>query len=602
MPLYEYYGNAENKVTLPPELTSKAVVGTDRVVREIARVAREKGTVAIDGWYGVNFDALQAALQKELGNGAVFLHSAEMYRDAEDIAKYQAKYVTEDPSFGWVNTEGMLQDLMEPARVAQALERLRKAAKEGKTAVIYGPGAAVAELDGALGAVFYADFTMQPMLWQMWGGQLVPFGRREPAGDYAWKKYYYNDFYLLYRQKKAVFQKMDFYIDAVREEELKMLPVDTYQAMVDEAVRQPVKQVKILQPGPWGAYRYRDLWQVEGLECNAWNELAGIELSVLIDLGLEKPVNIPSQNLMQRPVQMVGEYVHRTYPDLLPLQVWLDDGYFPEPVSWERSSMPIHNHPSTQYVNRHFNEPLGRYETYYIVESYKGSSTWMGYKETADLEEWERLCRESENKKVIPNWEDFIKRWDTNVGDLFHIPPGTTHGHGGNQMILEMDTGPSVAGTEYSFFTYDFARNTWDDQKKTMTAKPMRMHLDHSFANQKWIRETRAKEFHRARPIAIAGDGKFRKDQYTTIPEQPFHIERIFLEERAENDTEGRFMHIVTLTEGRRVTIRSLDDPRRSTTIERLQACIIPAGMGRHEYVNEDGSHAMVVIIRLKKG
>ena len=39
----------------------------------------------------------------------------------------------------------------------------------------------------------------------------------------------------------------------------------------------------------------------------------------------------------------------------------------------------------------------------------------MGYKEDADLEEWERLCRDSNNLKVIPNWEDFIKRWDTNV-------------------------------------------------------------------------------------------------------------------------------------------------------------------------------------------
>ena len=90
---------------------------------------------------------------------------------------------------------------------------------------------------------------------------------------------------------------------------------------------------------------------------------------------------------MQRPLELVGEYVHKTFPELFPLQVWLDDGYFPEPVPWERSSMPIHNHPSTQYVQRHFNEPLGRYETYYIVESYKGSSTWMGYKEDADLEE-----------------------------------------------------------------------------------------------------------------------------------------------------------------------------------------------------------------------
>jgi len=395
---------------------------------------------------------------------------------------------------------------------------------------------------------------------------------------------------------------MDFYIEAVDKNNLKLIGSGTYNILIDELVKHPIKQVKITQPGPWGAYRYKDLWDIPGLECNAWNELAGIELSVLIDVGFGDLINIPAQNFMQRPVQMVGEYIHSTYPDLMPLQVWLDDGYFPEQVPFERSSMPIHNHPGSQYVKRHFNEPLGRYETYYIVESYKGSSTWMGYKEDADLEEWERLCRESDNLIEIPNWQDFIKRWDTNVGDLFLIPPGTTHGHGGNQMILEMDTGPSVAGTEYSFFTYDFARSTWDDNKKEMTGKPMRMHLEHSFDNQKWIRETRVKETHRAKPLTVEGNGKFRKDQYSTIKEMPFHIERIFFEDKAENNTEGKFMHIVTLTEGKKVTIRSISNPEYATTIERLQACVIPAGFGKHEYINEDGSHAMVVIIRMKKG
>ena len=81
----------------------------------------------------------------------------------------------------------------------------------------------------------------------------------------------------------------------------------------------------------------------------------------------------------------------------------------------------------------------------------------------------------------------------------------------------------------------------------------------------------------------------------------PFHIERIFFEQRAENDTEGKYMHIVTLTQGKNVTIRSIDNPEYSTTIERLQACIIPAGFGKHEYINEDGTHALVVLIRLKK-
>lgn len=395
---------------------------------------------------------------------------------------------------------------------------------------------------------------------------------------------------------------MDYYIDAVHSDSLKMMGAEAYNQIIDAVVSQPIKQVKILQPGPWGAYRYKDLWEVEGLECNAWNELAGIELSVLVDVGLEENINMPAQNIMQRPVQVVGEYVNNTYPDLMPLQVWLDDGYFKEEVPIERAAMPIHDHPSTKYVKEHFNEPLGRYETYYIVESYKGSATLMGYKETADLEEWEKLCCESQNQKKIENWQDYVCKWDTNPGDLFLIPPGTSHGHGGNQMILEMDTGPSVAGTEYSFFTFDYARNTWDDDTKTMTAKPMRMHTKHSFQNNKWIRENRVKDTHRARPIALEGDGKYRKDQYTTIPEMPFHIERIYFEKEAVNDTEGKYMQMVTLVEGERVTIRSKKNPELQTTIDRYQACIIPAGFGEHEYVNECGGQAMVVLIRLKKG
>lgn len=599
MPLYEYAKNAENHVDLKGK-QSRAVIGTNQVVRTLAELC-QKGPVAADGWYGVDWKVFRHEMEQACP-GLLCVHAYSVYQSQEKIAAYQKRYETDDPSFGWVNSDGSLEDLIDQEKVQALTEKIRQAREEGRAILVYGPGAAVRPLLDEYETLVYLDFTMQPMLWKMWGGTLEPFASIEPVKDYSWKKYYYNDFYLLYRQKKALFSRMDWYVDAVHADCLKMLPADVYQEMIDELVKGPVKQVKILQPGPWGAYRYRDLWKVEGLECNAWNELAGIELSILVDIGRENMVNIPAQNIMQRPVQMVGKYIHETYPDLMPLQVWLDDGYFPEEQPLERVCMPVHDHPSTAYVKEHFNEPLGRYETYYIVESYKGSATLMGYKESADLEEWERLCRESENKKVIPNWQDYVAKWDTNVGDLFLIPPGTSHGHGGNQMILEMDTGPSVAGTEYSFFTYDFARHTWDDETKTMTAPPMKMHLKHSFDNQKWVRENRVQAYHRARPITVDGNGKFRKDRYTTLPEQPFHIERLFFEHRVENDTEGKYMQIVTLTEGSRVTIRSLEHPEYSTTIERLQACILPAGLGKHEYINEDGTHAMVVLIRMKRG
>ena len=611
MPLYEYRRNAANSIAVPDGVRDKIVSGTQAVLAQIVQLAREASKLrgvsafAIDGWYGVDWAGLVAGLREAAAAhdlGLEIFSTAALYLPAVDIDRYRRPFVTEDPSFGRVNSEGRLEDILDQAEIAKLQLQLtqRPRSRQPTALAVVGPGATVQDLSDLYDLRFYADFTMQPLLWQMWERQLMAFGRDEPAPHYLWKEYYYCDFYLLFRQKKAAFARMDYYIEAVDARQLKLIPVVEYNLIIDELVRGPIKQVKIAQPGPWGSYRFKDIYDdIPGLDNMAWNELAGIELSILIDVGRGPVINIPCQNIMQRPVQIVGEYVHQQFPDLLPLQVWLDDGYFKERVAYERASMPIHNHPGTEYVKRHFNEPLGRYETYYIVEAYEDAGTMMGFKESADLEKYEQLCRESGNRKAF-DWQQFIRRWPTNVGDLFLIPPGTEHGHGGHQMILEMDTGPSVAGTEYSFFTYDFARPTWDDEAKSMTAAPMKMHLDHSFQNNKWRREDYVEKYLRARPIVVRGDGDTRMDRYTTLSEMPFEIERFVFSKPMAHSTQGRFLQIPTLTVGKTVVIRSTRNPERQTTLEFLQACLIPAGFGEYEFVSPDGSQCTVVMIRLK--
>ena len=380
------------------------------------------------------------------------------------------------------------------------------------------------------------------------------------------------------------------------------MPRATYDEIVRTMLKYPVKEVEIYQPGPWGAYRYKDFWDIKGLECNAWNELAGPELSILIDVGAEAMVNMPFVNLMQYADELVGPYLNKTYPHLFPLDAWLDDGYFPEKTPAERTSMPIHTHPSTDYVKKHFNEPIGRYETYYIAEAYEGANTWMGFYNDADLEEWERKCRDSNNLKVIEDWKDYVCNWESNVGDLYLIPPGTDHGHGGNQMVLELDTCPSIAGTEYSFFSYDFARNSWDDNTKTMTGKPLKMHLDHSFNCSKFRREDYVDKKLRAKPSVIKWTKDYYLDRYSSVPEMPFEIERLHYYNRAEYDTQGKFCHLLTLTVGKKAKIYSKANPELCTEINLFQAAVIPAGFG--EYVIEssgDGANT-ATLVRWKKG
>lgn len=169
-------------------------------------------------------------------------------------------------------------------------------------------------------------------------------------------------------------------------------------------------------------------------------------------------------------------------------------------------------------------------------------------------------------------------------------------------MVLEMDTCPSIAGTEYSFFTYDFARGSWDDDTKTMTGKPLKMHLDHSFNNDKFRMASWVKDNLLAKPKVIKWTGEYSIDQYATLPEMPFHIERVHFYNRGENHTKGKFMYIVTLTMGERVKIRSKSNPKFETEIDLFQSAVIPASFGEYEFINIKGGFCTIVQIRWKRG
>ena len=596
MPLYEGRHNAENIIKIPEKDNKAIICTTEKTIDKLVKIVEEaKGAVSFDGWYGVEYSKVVNALKKK-GVKADFINVNTLFLPKGKLKEYKQPFITDDPGFGYCNMDGRIIDLLDKAKVSAIKKKLKKGT------ILFGSGSAIPELADCFDKIVYFDKTRQPMLWQMWDGNLCPFGQDKPQKDYDWKEYYYCDYYLLHFQKHYVFNKMDYYVEAVSFDDMKIMPKKSYDALIKTVLKYPVKEVEIYQPGPWGAYRYKDFWNIEGLECNAWNELAGPELSILIDSGAEEMINVPFENLMQYPNDLVGPYLNENYPHLFPMDAWLDDGYFPKKTPAERISMPIHTHPSTDYVKKHFNEPIGRYETYYIAEAYEGANTWMGFFNDADLEEWERKCRESDNLKEIKDWKDYVCNWESREGDLYLIPPGTDHGHGGNQMVLELDTCPSIAGTEYSFFTYDFARHSWDDEKKTMTGKPLKMHMDHSFNCSKFRREDYVEKKLRAKPSVVKWTKQYWIDRYSSVPEMPFEIERIHYYDHGEYSTEGKFCHIATLTVGKKAKIYSKAHPERCTEINLFQAAVIPASFG--DYVIESSGEGAntITLVRWKKG
>lgn len=613
--LYEYSVNAENKIVVDQETQDNVFVGTGICDEKIISLCKEifensdRCIFGFDGNYCVEWDKIIAQISdaaKKENFTLRTIHINRVFKDKDFIREYKRPNLEYDQSLGWENQDGLIQDIMDMDAVAALKAELAeiKAQKGGKEIVIvYAPGACVKELFDAYDYKFYFDMTKDPIMWNMWDNTLVPFGYEEPDPNYYWKELYYVDFHLLDNQKWFMLDNMDFYVEAVNPEELTLISKKAYITIINRVLDYPVKQVKIFMPGAWGAYRFKQLWDVPGLSNSAWNTIASPKLDMIIDIG-KKQIRLPSVNLLQRGDRFVGNYWDTEVPKWWPLLVAIDDGYFEDPdVPMERTAMPQHNHPSTEYVRRTFNEQFGRYETYYILEAYENSATVMGFKDDANLDEWQEKCfKAAENKDYIPDWRNYVKVWPTAPGDLFLIPPGTTHGHGGRQMVLEMDTNVNTTTCEYSFFMHDFGRHTWDDNTKTMTAKPSNIQARHGFNIDRARRESWVKDHLRARPAVMKWTPDYFIEQFSTLPEMPFHIERITFNELAEYSTEGKYLHAITLEIGKNITIRSKKDPSLQTTIDYLQAANIPADFGDYELINNHEGQCRVMLIRMKKG
>lgn len=618
MPLYEYDTNADNMLAIDESANDRILVGTDNVIANLTSIIQQHhartstaAILALDGNYGVQWDALLTRLSEAAERAGLVLepiHINTVFKSQEEIDAYKAPFITNDPSFGYENSTGRIQHIMDMEKVNALRAKLEKA-RECRTStlsavVVFGSGAAIEELNGVYDYRCFFEMTVAPIMQHLWAGTLVPFGNYKPRKDYTWKELYYVDFNLLANHKWYLLEHMDFFVDAVDLERLTLIPKKEYDLLITTLLKNPIKQIRVFMPGPWGGYRFKDVWEVEGLANSAWNNIASPKLDLRLDIGKGKKIRLPSINLLQYGDKLVGSFWDKEVPKWWPIIAAIDDGYFPdETTPLERTSMPSHSHPPTDYVRRKFNEQFGRYETYYIVEAYENAATIMGFRDDADLEEWERKCREADkNKAIIPDWKEYVKIWNTSVGDLFLIPPGTTHGHGGRQMVLELDTTVNTSTCEYSFFMHDYGRNSWDDNSQAMTGKPMKLHCEHGFNVEKWRREKWVAENLRAKPKVVKWTQEYCMEQYSTLPEMPFHIERFHFTKRAENDTMGRWMQIVTLTVGSSVTIRSIENPEFQTTIEWLQAAVIPASYGAYEFVNNNEGQCTVVQIRMKKG
>lgn len=615
---YSTWQNSINRVDISPEAASEVRVGSaiavtlaDMVTEHYHRTGLPC-TVALDGYFGAEWGPLVSELVQQLharGLTAETIDTRELYQPRAWMEKLIERYTESDPTLGMACTDKRLEELLDPRLVKEAEKKIKrlKRQKTDKLAAIlcHGIGAASRGLYSVYDQICFYDVGRVAVTMRKFAQTLREPYLKEPA-EVSWKKEMYFYYHILDKYRQELMPKMTYYIDGNDAKQPKLIPRSVYDQITRALSEQPLKFRRFMQPGNWGGLHHSRYFNLPELKNCAWDTtFYGPKNTLMIDIGIGDYLEIPFLNIQnQYSEQVVGPYLTRKFPGLLPMIACIDDGYFPRPVHHERSNMPIHLHPDGRYARKQFNERLGRYETYYIVEAYENANTMLGLRQNADAEDFKQKILDADNNKIKFDWTQYVKTWPSSAGDLYLIPAGTIHGTGGHQMILEMDTCPSNTGTEYSFFLYDFLRPSWDDDKKDFCAPPVKLQIKHGFNQARWYRrEDWVREHLLAKPRILRQGDDWSEDQYSSYGPMPFHVGRLHFKREITADTEGRFCHLVVLTKGDRVLIQSKQHPERQIMLDWIQFALIPAGFG--EYVCRNigtSADCTIVVQRWKRG
>lgn len=607
MPWYTAEDNAINLLRLDasetdlirtdPSATCRQIA--DQLVADLERTERSV-VLAIDGFKGARFgpalDLIEEALRAR-GIACRRINVNSLFRTRSELTSSLVEYERpDDPSFGRV-FYGEMPDLMNAAAVADCiadLQDLKARAGTREVVLLHGPGATAGTLAGACDRVAYIDVTREQLIIRCEGNVVPPLGSDEPDG-FPWKRIYYVEYPVLNRHKKKTLRILDWYIDDNGPVLGRCVPADIYHRMIAELARMPVSFKVFYMPGTFGGTEFGKRFGVKRLPNTSWDyEISVGDNHMLVDPGNGFILDVPFYNLIwEQPIEVLGVYSSRTYPDHFPIAIYMQDGNMGdgtlppgERADYKRTHMPHHLHPDTAYCREHFGEPIGRYETYYIVRADEGACTMHGFQDDADIDEYIEKVREAARTKQEFDWRKYIYEHPSKTGELHQLPPGTVHGTGGRQIILEIDTNPSRESTEYSFYLHDYCRSNFNYAKNDFTGAPAKLQIDHSLAMMRRNRRQGfMSKFLRPAPVCIRSGEDWREMSFPMYYNMPYQVNRLEFTTTCEDKTDGLF-HCLALTKGTRALVRSKRDPLRSVVLEDCDNVVLPAGFG--EYVCEN--------------